>query len=170
MKDYLETVRKEFGRFQALAEKAVAQVSDDARLHTAPDPESNSVAVILRHVSGNLASRWSDFLTSDGEKPDRDRDGEFESRRLGRAELLDAWNRGWRTLYGTLATLTPANLDRTVTIRGEPYTVVQAIERSLGHTAYHVGQIVFLCKHLASDKWQTLSIARGKSKEFRPQA
>jgi len=168
MNDYLDRVRKEFARCQELAEKAMAQVTDDARLHVALDAVSNSIAVMLRHVGGNLASRWTDFLTSDGEKPDRDRDGEFEARTQSRAELLETWGRGWRALWTSLASLTAADLVREVKIRGESFTVVGAIERSLAHTAYHVGQIVFLCKHLASERWKTLSIARGKSKEFRP--
>jgi hypothetical protein len=168
MDPYLDSARKEFARFRSLAEKAVAQVKDDASLHVSLDAESNSVAVLLRHVGGNLASRWTDFLASDGEKPDRDRDGEFESRNLSRPELLAAWDRGWRALEATLGSLTASDLGRTVTIRGEPHTVLQAIQRSLGHTAYHVGQIVFLCKHLESETWRTLSIARGKSREFRP--
>ncbi|HLY72986.1 MAG TPA: DUF1572 family protein [Planctomycetota bacterium] len=168
MDDYLESVRGEFARYQGLGEKALAQVTDDARLHARLDSESNSLGVIVRHVGGNLASRWTDFLTSDGEKPDRNRDGEFEERLLSRAELLEVWKRGWTCLWGTLSSLRPADLARKVTIRGESQSVVRAIERSLAHTAYHVGQLVFLSKHLASDRWQTLSIARGKSKDFRP--
>jgi hypothetical protein len=168
MDDYLDSVRKEFARVQELAEKALAQVTDDARLHVALDAESNSVAVLVRHVGGNLASRWTEIFTTDGEKPDRNRDGEFEARTQSRAELLESWGRGWGALHRTLSSLAPADLPRTVKIRGEAQSVVRAIERSLAHTAYHVGQIVFLCKHLASDRWQTLSIARGKSKEFRP--
>ena len=168
MDDYLESVRAEFARYQSLGEKALAQVTEDARLHIRLDSESNSLAVLLRHVGGNLASRWTDFLRSDGEKPDRNRDGEFEERPASRAELLEVWGRGFGCLWGTLSSLSSADLSRTVIIRGESQSVVRAIERSLAHTAYHVGQLVFLSKHLSSDRWHTLSIARGKSKEFRP--
>ncbi len=164
---YLEIVRKEFARLKAHAEKAAAQVADDA-LHARLDPESNSLAVILRHVGGNLASRYTDFLTADGEKPDRDRDGEFEDPALPRAEVLAAWEKGWSRLLATLASLSPADLERTVTIRGEPHSVLLALQRSLSHTAQHVGQIVYLAKHLAGDGWKTLSIPRGQSKEWRP--
>jgi hypothetical protein len=123
--------------------------------------------MILQHMAGNLRSRWTDFLTSDGEKPDRNRDAEFEAREgSSRADLLAAWDDGWSCLFGTLDSLTLEDLGKTVLIRSEPHTAVQAINRGISHAAYHVGQIVFLAKHLVSMDWKTLSIARGKSREF----
>ena len=140
--EYLKQAAAEVTRYKTLAERAIAQVSDDD-LHHAPDPESNSIAVIVQHIAGNLRSRWTDFLTSDGEKPDRNRDGEFVDRGFGRQDLL-----------------------RTVTIRGEPHSVIRAIERAVSHCSYHCGQIVFLAKAIRSTQWQTLSIARGDSEGY----
>jgi hypothetical protein len=164
---YLEATRREFDRLRRLAEKAVGQVGD-GDLHAQIDGESNSLAVLLRHVGGNLASRFSEFLTTDGEKPDRDRDGEFEDPALTRAEVLAAWEKGWGRLLSTLDSLGPGDLERTVTIRGEPHSVLLALQRSLSHTAQHVGQIVFLAKHLAGGRWKTLSIPRGESRGWKP--
>ncbi len=163
---YLDNVRAEFERYKTLADKAIAQVSDE-ELFVALDAESNSVAIIMKHVAGNLRSRWTDFLTSDGEKPDRHRDDEFESGALTtRDAVVQHWEKGWVALFGSLAALTPADIAKTVTIRGEPHSVTQATNRSLAHTAYHVGQIVFLAKHLRSTQWKTLSIPRKGSKEY----
>ncbi len=163
---YLDNVRAEFERYKSLADKAISQVSDE-ELFVTLDPESNSVAVVMKHVAGNLRSRWTDFLTSDGEKPDRNRDEEFETGALTtRDGVLRHWETGWRALFGSLAALRPADVAKTVTIRGEPHTVTQAANRSLAHTAYHVGQIVFLAKHLRSEEWKTLSIPRKGSREF----
>ncbi len=164
--DYLAHLRAEFERYKTLADKAIAQVSDE-ELFTTIDPESNSLAIIMKHVGGNLRSRWTGFLTSDGEKPDRDRDAEFETGQLKtRQAVLEQWEAGWRALAGALAALQPADFGKTVTIRGEPHTVTQAANRSLAHTASHVGQIVFLAKHLCSGEWKTLSIPKRGSKAF----
>jgi hypothetical protein len=160
--DSLLTLRKQ----KKLADRAMAQV-DDAAFFRALDPESNSIAVIVRHVAGNQRSRWTDFLTSDGEKPDRNRDGEFETPPVASREaVLAEWEKGWALLFAAIEPLGPEDLSRVVTIRGEPHTVLQAIQRQLAHYAQHVGQIVLLAKHCAGPGWQTLSIARGKSKEF----
>ena len=161
---FLENARFEKHRLKDLAEKAVAQVENDSLLHHALDAESNSIAVLMQHLGGNLLSRWTRFLETDGEKPDRDRDREFESdRALTRRDLMELWERGWSRCFDTLDSLTPADLSKTVRIRGEEHTVPQAIQRQLVHTAYHVGQIVLLAKHLASARWTTLSIPRGGS-------
>lgn len=155
----------EFRRYKTLAERAMAQIQDDQLLVTL-DPESNSIAVIVKHLAGNMRSRWMDFLTTDGEKPDRNRDSEFESPPAPRAELLRLWEWGWSFVFSALEPLTDADLARTVHIRTEPYSVHEAIQRQLAHYAYHVGQIVFLAKHFRSARWKSLSIPRGKSKDF----
>jgi hypothetical protein len=149
-----------------MVERAIAQVSD-ADLFATLDKESNSIAVVMQHMGGNLRSRFTDFLTADGEKPDRDRDGEFltivgESR----ADVEARWNAGWLTLQRTLDALGPDDLLRTVTIRGEPLLVVQALGRSLAHMAQHAGQVVLLAKHRAGERWQTLSIPKGQSEAY----
>lgn len=163
---YLEDVADQFRKYKQLADRALAQVRDEDLFATL-DPESNSLAILIQHMAGNLISRWTDFLTSDGEKPDRDRDSEFEVKAgRTRADLLARWEQGWACLFQALAPLTEEDLTRTVTIRAEPHTVVQAIDRQLMHQAYHVGQIVFLAKHLASEHWQNLSVPRGKTREF----
>jgi hypothetical protein len=138
----------------------------DAALFTSLDEESNSIAIIVKHVAGNLRSRWTDFLTSDGEKPNRNRDSEFEAPPKTRAELLAMWEASWKILFDSLAGVTEADLTRTITIRGEAHSVMQAINRNITHTAYHVGQIVFLAKHFAGLKWTALTIPRGKSTQF----
>ena len=143
----------------------MAQVQDE-QLQVALDPESNSIAVIVKHLAGNMRSRWMDFLTTDGEKPDRNRDSEFESPPATRAELMQMWEWGWGFIFRALEPLTDADLARTVRIRTEPYTVHEAIQRQIAHYAYHVGQIVFLAKHFRSAGWKSLSIPRGKSKDF----
>lgn len=151
-----------------LADKAVEQVADD-KLHLALDENTNSIAVIMKHVAGNLISRWTDFLTTDGEKPDRNRDDEFVDSFDSRVECLAHWERGWECALKTMKSLTSEELAKTVTIRGEPHSVPLAIERSLGHTCYHVGQIVQLARIHAGDSWNTLTIPRGKSDEFNRQ-
>ena len=156
---YLTDVRIQFEKMKGLAEKAVAQVSDD-QLLVRIDDESNSIAVIMRHMAGNLRSRFTEFLSTDGEKPDRNRDGEFELERATRAEILADWESGWNVLSGAMAALTPDDLLKDVYIRGERHSVIQALDRQLTHHAYHVGQIVFLAKHLRSRAWQSLSIPR----------
>ena len=155
----------QFRRYKGLAESAVAQIPEPA-LFEVLDEESNSIAMLLKHLAGNLLSRWTNFLTSDGDKPDRDRDAEFLTDPSDTKEkLLERWEAGWGCAFAALEALRPEDLERTVTIRGEPYTVLEAIHRNLTHTAYHVGQIVLLAKHSARSQWQTLSIPRGKSKE-----
>ncbi|WP_339735637.1 DUF1572 family protein [uncultured Gimesia sp.] len=148
-----------------MAERAVEQVSDEG-LHVALDDHTNSIAVIMKHVAGNLISRWTDFLTTDGEKPDRNRDEEFVDTFSERAELLAYWERGWTTLLESLKSLTADDLEKTVYIRGDAHTVPLAIQRSLGHTCYHVGQIVQVARVQAGDNWNTLTIPRGQSEEF----
>jgi Protein of unknown function (DUF1572) len=141
-------------------------VSDEQFFATL-DPETNSIAILVKHVAGNMRSRWSDFLTTDGEKPYRRRDSEFLIEPGDtRASLLDRWEEAWKILFGTLEGLGPADLERTVTIRSEPYTVVGAVQRSLVHYSDHMGQIILLAKHFAGAKWQTLSVPRGKSEEY----
>ena len=155
-----------FRGLKKLGERAIAQLSDE-ELARAPDEESNSVAVIVKHLAGNMRSRWTDFLTSDGEKPDRHRDTEFEpDGGLTRAQLLERWERGWGQLFAALEPLQGDDLLRTVMIRGEPHSVLQAINRQLTHYASHVGQIVYLAKHWKSKDWKSLSVPRGQSEQF----
>jgi len=163
---YLKDVAIEFRKLKTLADRAIAQV-EDGDLFTTLDPESNSLAVLLQHLGGNLRSRWTDFLTTDGEKADRDRDAEFEpTPGTTRAELLEIWELGWSRLLGTIDGLLPVALEKTVTIRGEPHTVPQAIQRALIHTAYHVGQIVLLAKHARQGDWKNLSVPKRGSAAF----
>jgi hypothetical protein len=162
----LGTLIAELRRIKALGDRAMAQLSD-ADLFAAIDPESNSVAVIVKHLAGNMRSRWTHFLTSDGEKPDRRRDEEFEiGAGATRADVLRWWEEGWRATFGAIEPLGGGDLLRTVRIRQEPHTVIEAIARQFAHYGAHVGQIVFLAKHLRSSQWQSLSIPRGKSEEF----
>jgi hypothetical protein len=163
---YLEDVAEQFRKHKQLADRALAQVRDED-LFVTLDPESNSLAVLIQHVAGNLISRWTDFLTTDGEKPDRDRDSEFEVKaEITRASLLARWEEGWSRLFQTLAALGEEDLTRTVFIRAEPHSVIKAIDRQLTHHAYHTGQIVLLAKHFAAASWKNLSVARGKTREF----
>ena len=143
----------------------MGQVTDE-QLSLTLDPESNSIAIIVKHLAGNMRSRWLNFLTSDGEKPDRNRESEFEAPPATRAELMQLWEAGWNYVITALEPLTDADLARTVYIRTEPYTVPEAIHRQIAHYAYHVGQIVFLAKHFQSANWKSLSIPRGRSAEF----
>jgi hypothetical protein len=165
--DVLSDLRHEFRRHRSMAERAMAQLDDDA-FFACPAPHVNPVAIIVKHVAGNLLSRWTDFLTTDGEKPTRDRDGEFVlSAEDTRSHLLDQWNRGWETLHATVDSLSEDDLDRTITIRGENHTAYQAIVRGLTHVAYHTGQIMYLVRLLRPDAdW--LTIAPGKSRDHRP--
>jgi hypothetical protein len=159
----LHDVRDQFAKLKKLAEGALAQATDED-LHVVLDRESNSIAVIMRHMAGNLRSRFTDFLTTDGEKPDRNRDGEFEMPgTVDRAAIMDDWESGWRVLFSTLSALEPDDLLRDVFIRGERHSVIQALNRQMTHHAYHVGQIVFLAKHLRSSGWTTLSIPKRRS-------
>jgi hypothetical protein len=157
-----------FHYYKKLAERAMAQCPDDA-LFVTLDPESNSIAIIVKHMSGNMRSRWRDFLTTDGEKPDRNRDTEFEAPPVTRAELLELWEQGWKYLFDALEPLSESDLTRTVTIRSEPHSVMQAINRQIAHYAHHAGQILFLAKHLTfvrTGKWESLSVPRGKSADM----
>jgi len=157
-----------FHYYKKLSERAMAQCPDEA-LFLALDPESNSIAIIVKHMAGNMRSRWLDFLTSDGEKPDRNRDTEFENAPRTRAELMEMWERGWKYVFDALEPLNEADLTRTVTIRTEPHSVMQAINRQVAHYAHHAGQILFLAKHLTftkTGKWESLSVPRGKSADF----
>ncbi|HEY7096283.1 MAG TPA: DUF1572 family protein [Terriglobales bacterium] len=165
-KHYLEEVERQFRGHKRLGEGAIAQVRDED-LFVAIDAESNSIAIIVKHLAGNMRSRFTDFLTTDGEKPDRHRDQEFEMDGLKlRSDLMQTWEAGWGIVFNAIAGLTPEDLMRNVTIRHEPHTVLQALNRQLAHYAYHVGQIVFVAKHLRSSEWNTLSVPRGKSEEF----
>jgi hypothetical protein len=160
---YLRDVRVQFELMKTLAERALDQVTDEELLETV-DPEANNLAVIMRHMAGNLRSRFTEFLTSDGEKPDRNRDGEFElPGPLTREQVMADWDSGWRTLFATLGTLQPDDLLRDVFIRGERHSVIQALNRQMTHHAYHVGQIVFLAKHFRAAEWTTLSIPRRRT-------
>ena len=162
---YLDDCGVQLRKLKTQAEKAIAQV-DDTHLFSVLDPESNSIAIIMKHVAGNMRSRWTDFLTTDGEKPDRHRDTEFESDGgETRATIMARWEEGWSRFAGAISSLRPGDLEKTVTIRGERHTVIEAINRQMTHYAAHVGQIVLLAKHYAGPRWQTLSIPRGKSKQ-----
>jgi hypothetical protein len=164
---YLKAVTGELQRLKSLAEGAFAQIGAEKQYHVVLDKESNSVAILIQHLSGNMLSRWTDFLTTDGEKPDRNRDREFEpGRKLSRDQLMEVWNRGWDCLFRTFKSLAPEDLQKQVTIRGEGYSVVEAIQIQISHYAYHVGQIVFLVKHFESDRWKSLSIPRGQSARY----
>jgi uncharacterized damage-inducible protein DinB len=163
--EFLAAIINAFEANKRLADRAVEQVPDE-KLHVALDEHTNSIAVIMKHVAGNLASRWTDFLTSDGEKPGRNRDDEFVDSFRSRAELLAHWECGWTVLLSTLASLQDDDLGKTVAIRGETHSVPLALARSLGHTCYHIGQIVQLARHHAGDKWSVLTIPRGGSEQF----
>ena len=163
--EFLSALINAFEANKRLADRAVEQVPDE-KLHVALSSDTNSIAVIMKHVAGNLLSRWTDFLTTDGEKPRRDRDSEFIDSFKSRAEVLELWERGWACLMTTLKNLKPDDLGKTVTIRGEPHSVPLAMERSLGHTCYHIGQIVQLARIHAGDNWKTLTIPRGQSETY----
>jgi hypothetical protein len=164
---YLLDAIRGFQNYKMLGDGAMAQVPSDADFDRTLDADSNSIAVIVQHIAGNLRSRYRDFLTTDGEKPDRDRDREFEQQGpVTRDGVLQMWNEGWAVAMAALQALTPADLDRTITIRGEAFLVLEALNRSVTHTAYHVGQIVYLARHFASPHWRSLSIPKGKSAEF----
>jgi hypothetical protein len=164
---YLRDLARTFRHYKSLGDGAIAQVSDE-NLHTLVDPDANSVAIVMKHVAGNLRSRFTDFLTSDGEKPGRNRDGEFEApAQASRADLLASWNEGFEVALASIDGLQPEDLDRTIHVRQEAFLVVEALNRSVSHTAYHVGQIVYLAKHFAGPLWTTLSIPKGKSAEAR---
>ena len=162
---YIEDCLSLFGYYKQLAERAMAQVTDP-ELFIALNGETNSIAVIVKHMAGNMRSRWTDFLETDGEKPDRNRDSEFEEAPGTRKELMAVWEDGWGRVFAALQSLSEEDLSRTVTIRGEAHSVMQAINRQMAHYPHHVGQIVLLAKHFAKEEWVTLSVPRGGSEEF----
>jgi len=162
---YLNDSIDVFRYYKKLAERAMEQCPDDA-LFESLDVESNSIAIIVKHMAGNMRSRWTDFLTTDGEKPDRNRDTEFEDAPKTRVELMKLWERGWKHIFDALEPLGDDDLVRKITIRTEPHSVTQAINRQVAHYSYHVGQIVYVAKHLAGSKWQTLTVPKKKSAEF----
>jgi len=163
---YLGEARRQFRGYKRLGEGAIAQLKDDELL-IALDSEANSVAIIVKHLAGNMRSRFTDFLTSDGEKTDRHRDQEFEMNSApSREEVMRWWEAGWSHVFSAIEGLKPGDVERTVTIRNEPHTVLQALNRQLAHYAYHVGQIVFLAKHFRGGVWKSLSVPRGKSEEL----
>jgi hypothetical protein len=164
---YVDEARRQMRGHKRLAESAMAQLKDE-QLFVTLDPDSNSVAVLVKHMSGNMRSRFTDFLTTDGEKPDRCRDKEFElDRATTRAELMKLWEEGWARVFAAIDSLKPEDVMRTVTIRGEAHTVLQAVNRQIAHYAHHTGQIIFLAKHLRSSEWKTLSIPRGESENYK---
>ncbi|MBZ5601244.1 MAG: DUF1572 domain-containing protein [Acidobacteriia bacterium] len=162
---YIEDSLAIFRQYKKWAEGAMAQLADD-QLFVALDPESNSVAIIVKHMAGNMRSRWTDLLTSDGEKPGRNRDSEFEDAPATREALMAIWEEGWSCVFSALSPLSDADISRTVTIRGEPHSVMQAINRQVAHYALHVGQIIFIAKHLKSSGWKTLTVPRKGSADF----
>jgi len=157
-----------FRQYKKTAEAAMAQVSDE-QLLAVLDPQMNSISAIVKHMTGNMRSRWTDFLTTDGEKPGRNRDREFDDPPAGREELMKLWQAGWDCVFAALEPLRPADLNRTVTIRGEAHSVMQAINRQIAHYAYHCGQIIFLAKHLQHSQWKAVSVPRGQSAQFNQQ-
>ena len=165
IENYKTDTIEAFRNYKKLAERAIEQVSEDEYFR-AIDVEANSIAVIVKHIGGNLRSRWTDFLTTDGEKPDRFRDSEFVAESDTRESLDALWETGWNALFGTLESLKVEDFGKTVQIRGEDFSVVKAMNRALAHTAYHVGQITFLAKHFRASDWKTLSVPRGQSGEF----
>ena len=163
---YLEEVLKEYRKYKQQAEKAAGQVSDED-FFALPSPESNSIAIVMKHMAGNMRSRWTDFLTSDGEKPDRQRDREFEIEEGdSRAVLEGKWEQGWQLVFDAVGSLPEGDLMRTVHIRGQAHSVLQAVQRQLTHYAAHVGQILFLARYYQGADWKTLSIPPGQSEAF----
>ncbi len=162
---YVEDSLAVFRYYKRLADGAMAQVRDED-LFKVLNSNDNSIAIIVKHVAGNMRSRWTDFLTTDGEKPTRDRDSEFVDPPATRTALLDMWESGWACLFGALEPLTDVDLTRTVTIRGEAHSVMQAVNRQVAHYSYHVGQMVLLARQFAGEKWESLSVARNRSAEF----
>jgi hypothetical protein len=165
VENYLKDAIAAFRNYKQMAEKSIAQVSDE-EFFRALDEEANSIAVIVKHIAGNMRSRWADFLTTDGEKDFRRRDTEFELIDDTRESLMEYWESSWQTLFDAIESLTVEDFGQTITIRGEPHTIVEAVNRQLTHYAYHIGQITFLAKHFRLKEWQTLSVPRNKSAEF----
>ena len=165
----LKSIADEYKRYKALAEAAIGQLGDEDLTKAGP-AGGNSIDILVRHIAGNLKSRFTDFRTSDGEKPWRHRDDEFETASLSRAELMGVWDAAWATLLDEMGKLSDADLAETVTVRRQPLRIDEALHRSLAHTAYHVGQIVYLAKEMRGDAWRTLSIPKGKSEEYNQKA
>ena len=163
--DYLADALSSFRAYKKLADKAIAQTKDD-ELFVKLDEEANSIAIVMKHMAGNMISRWTDFLNSDGEKADRNRDMEFVIETSSRDDVIAYWERGWKCVFDAIEPLRPADFSITVTIRWQEHSIVQAINRQLMHYAYHIGQIVFLAKHFRSTEWQSLSIPRNRSAQF----
>lgn len=163
--NYLSSVRKQFQYYKALGERTMAQLSDE-ELFWQYNPESNSIAIIVKHLWGNMRSRWTDFLTADGEKEWRDREGEFESDLRDRKELMEKWEAGWASLFDALNSITTDNFDQLVYIRNQGHTIVEAVNRQLAHYAYHVGQMAYVGRMIKGTEWESLSIPKGQSKEF----
>lgn len=163
--NYLDSTRSLFRYYRELGDKALEQIGDE-HIHWQSSPESNSVAIVVKHMNGNMLSRFTNFLTEDGEKNWRDRDAEFENDYASKTELLNAWQSGWQCFFDAVDPLTEADLGRIVFIRNQGHTVLEALNRQLAHYAYHTGQIVFLCRMLAGDHWQSLSIPKGGSQAF----
>ncbi|HEX2187704.1 MAG TPA: DUF1572 family protein [Longimicrobiaceae bacterium] len=164
--EYLRDCAESFRKYKSMADRSLERVTDE-QFFALLDADSNSLAVLVKHMAGNLLSRWTDLLTSDGEKPDRDRDSEFEVASSDtRPLLMQRWETAWALVFRSMDALTPADLDRTIRIRGEPHSLVQALNRQLTHAAYYVGQIVLLARHHQADGWESLSIPRGQSRQF----
>ena len=164
--EYLKDIIDQYRKCKQLAERAVAQVNDEDFFKTI-DSEGNSIALLMKHIAGNMFSRWTNFLTSDGEKPNRHRDTEFIiETKNSRQQLIEFWEAGWKVTFDTLESLAPEDLGKTIYIRQQPHSVIRAMNRQLGHYSYHVGQIVFLAKFLVGKNWKTLSIAKGQSEAF----
>ena len=167
VRNYIDDALLEFRRYKKLSDAAIAQLNNE-ELFRVPSDESNSVAIIMKHMAGNMVSRWTDFLATDGEKPERNRDQEFiiDPARTPREELLAYWERAWKCVFDAIEPITEEDFRKTVFIRGEAYSVMQAVNRQIAHYAHHAGQIVFLAKHWKGHDWKTLSVPRGKSEEF----
>lgn len=165
IKNYHTDAIQSFRNYKTMAERAMEQVSNEEFFRQI-DPEANSIAVIVKHIAGNLNSRWRDFLATDGEKPERNRDAEFEIVDDTRESLMEFWEAGWQTLFDNIGPLTKQDFEKTITVRGEIHTIVEAINRQLAHYPYHIGQIVLLAKHFRSEDWKTLSVPKNKSAEF----
>ncbi|RVU90454.1 DUF1572 domain-containing protein [Flavobacterium columnare] len=162
---YLESVKKQMLYYKTIADKAIAQLESE-QLFTTPHENTNSIAIIIQHIAGNMISRWTDFLTSDGEKEWRNRDAEFENHLISKETLLILWEKGWKCFFNTINTLKPDNLNQIIYIRNEEQTVIDAINRQLAHYPYHIGQIVFYAKMIKNEHWDNLSIPKNQSKEY----
>ncbi len=163
---FLETTIGVFKNYRSLAERSFSQLQSEEEFHFTPDPESNSIALLMKHISGNMISRWTDFLTTDGEKPNRNRDDEFIDKGETKEQLMEKWNTGWEIFFNTLKSLKEEDLLKNITVRGEALTVIQALTRQTAHYSYHIGQIVYIAKHLRSNSWKSLSIPKNQSAAF----